>query len=100
MLVTDPRQLELIGYLLEMNGKPVGDCSDVQSLITDADSGIYSAPVNISGRNYGYSQVFCDMDTANGGWTVSAFNFGFRFCLVSEKWLLVPIISIDFTCSV
>ncbi len=92
--------LALIGYLLEMNGKPVGDCSDVQSLITDAHSGIYSAPVNISGRYYGYSQVFCDMDTANGGWTVSALNFGFRSWLVSANcFFFSPIISIDFTCS-
>ena len=48
--------------------RPIDDCRDVQLLIPDADSTVYPFLV-ISLRRY--YKAYCDMETENGGWTVS-----------------------------
>ncbi len=58
---------DLPEYLLRMRTMPVADCTDID---LNARSGVYPILINsLGGREY---QVFCDMGTAGGGWTVGA----------------------------
>ncbi len=43
----------------------VRDCSDIRLLYRDAESGVH--PIH-------FELVYCDMDTDDGGWTVSKFS--------------------------
>ena len=59
------------------NGCPMGEsCLDALSYDTGLSSGVYS--IDPDGYNQGNSafDVYCDMDTAGGGWTLIAVNDG------------------------